>query len=163
VGALRKVEYTYRFAVESVDGATSSREQGDLSDLLHAADPYLFSGGAAPCLDILNAFFASGGADHGAYGGAEWSPFTITAEEFNALIAYLGSPDGRAKFHLDSPVYVVKTPPHVRTAADFHDWKIGEALKDPHHHLNRPERRMRVNGELVSFREYWEHRKKQGT
>ena len=163
MSALRKVEFTHRFAVETVDGARSSREQGDLSDLLHAADPYLFSGGAAPCLDILNAFFASGGADHGAYGGAEWSPFTITADEFNALIAYLGTPNGRAKFHLDSPVYVVDTPPHVRTAADFHDWKIEEAPKDPSHHLTRPERRMRVNGELVSFREYWEHKKAQRT
>ena len=87
MSALRKVEFTHRFAVETVDGATSSSEQGDLSDLLHAADPYLFSGGAAPCLDILNAFFASGGADHGAYGGAEWCPFTITADEFDALLA----------------------------------------------------------------------------
>ncbi len=162
MGALRRVEYTYLFAVEAVDGSTSSREQGDLSDLIHAADPYLFSGGAAPCLDILNAFFASGGADHGSHGGAEWSPFTIGDEEFNALLAYLGTSDGQAKFHLDSPVHVAATPPHIRTAADFHDWKIDEALKDPSHHLNRPERRMRVNGELVSFREYWEHKKKNG-
>jgi hypothetical protein len=159
VGALRRVEYTYVFAVEAVDGSTSSREEGDIADLIHAADPYLFLGGAAPSLTILNDFFAGGGAERGPNGGAEWTPFTITAEEYDALMAYLGTPAGQAKFRLDSPVQVADTPPHVFSVADFHDWKIEEALKDPHHYLNRPERRMRVNGQLVSFREYWEHKR----
>jgi len=160
VGALRKVSYTYQFAVPAADGSISSDEEGDLSDLLHTADPYLFSGGAAPSLDILNHFFSTGGREHGVC-GAEWATFTITQEEFEALLAYLDSPDGRAKFRIEHAVHVADTPPNVRTVPDFHDWKIEEALKNPNHYLNNSDRRLLVNGLFVTFPEYWRERKKQ--
>jgi hypothetical protein len=160
VGALRRISYTYRFAVPAVDGSISSEEEGDIADLLHCAEPHLFHGGAAPSLDILNHFFSTGGRDHGV-SGAEWAPFTITAEEFDALLAFLDSAEGRAKFRIDRPVHVVATPADVRTVPDFHDWKIEEALKDPNHYLNNSERRLLVNGLFVTFPEYWASRKKQ--
>ena len=162
MGGLRKVSYTYQFAVPAADGSISSAEEGDLSDLLHAADPYLFSGGAAPTLAILNNFFAAGGLDHGIC-GAEWTPFTISADEFAALLAYLDAPEGRAKFHIQHAVHVAATPPHVESVADFHDWKIEEALKDPSHHLNHTQRRLLLNGQYVTFPEYWASRRKRTT
>jgi hypothetical protein len=154
------VAFTYQFAVPAVDGSISSEEEGDLSDLLHSADPHLFSGGAAPSLAVLNHFLSTGGREHG-IDGAEWAPFTISAEEYDTLLAYLNSPAGRAKFHIQHPVHVAATPPHVRSVPDFHDWKIEEALKDPNHYLNNSDRRLLVNGLFVTFPEYWATRKKQ--
>jgi len=160
VGALRRVAFSYHFAVAAVDGSISSEEEGDLSDLLHFADPHLFHGGQAPSLDILNHFFASGGRDHG-ISGAEWTPFTISVEEFDALLAYVNSPEGQKKFHLRNTVRVVATPASVKSVPDFHDWKIEEALKDPNHYLNNSDRRMLLNGLFVTFPEYWAGLKKQ--
>jgi hypothetical protein len=162
VGGLRKVTFTYTFAVAAADGSISSEEEGDLSDLLHSADPHLFHGGDAPSLTILNHFFSTGGREHG-ISGAEWTPFTITPEEFDALVAYLNTPGDRAKFHLQHPVRVVATPPEVRSVPDFHDWRIEEALKDPSHYLNNSNRRLLVNGLFVTFPEYWATRKKRAT
>jgi hypothetical protein len=148
------VAFSYQFAVAAVDGSISSDEEGDLSDLIHFADPHLFHGGQAPSLDVLNHFLATGGRDHG-ISGAEWAPFTITAEEFDTLLAYLNAPAGQKKFHLHEPVRVVATPAHVKSVPDFHDWKIEEALKDPNHYLNNSDRRLLVNGLFVTFPEYW--------
>jgi hypothetical protein len=160
MGGLRKVAFSYQFAVAAADGSISSDEEGDLSDLIHFADPHLFHGGQAPSLDILNHFLATGGRDHG-ISGAEWSPFTISTDEFEALMAYLNSPEGQAKFHLHDPVRVAVTPERVASVADFHDWKIEEALRDPNHYLNNSDRRMLLNGLYLTFPEYWATLKKQ--
>lgn len=159
MGALRGVSFTYKFAVTAVDGSISSNEDGDLSDLLSFADPHLFHGGEAPSLAILNHFFATGGRESG-ISGAEWTPFTITADEFDALLSFLNAPEGQSKFHLRAPVRVVTTPAHVRSVPDFHDWKIEQALKDPHHYLNNSERRLLLRGLFVTFPEYWAEQKK---
>lgn len=159
MGGLRRVNFTYQFAVAAVDGSISSEEDGDLADLLHFADPHLFHGGEAPGFEILNHFFQSGGRD-GGISGAEWTPFAITREEFDALIAFLNAPEGQAKFRIGCPVRVVATPANVKSVRDFHDWKIEEALKDPGHYLNNSDRRLLINGLFLTFPEYWTELKK---
>jgi hypothetical protein len=158
--ALLAVKYNYLFPVADDDGKTSSEELGDISDLLRAAEPYLFGSGLIPPLNVVNNLLATGSSDHGMGGGAEWEPFALSDEGFDAFVRYLNSPAGRRKFHNEKPVVVAHTPVEVQTAEDFQDWKIDEALKDPAHHLNSPERNCSLNGRLVTFREYWQDSKR---
>lgn len=159
---MRKVNYTYLFPVADVDGESSSVEFGDVSDLLRAADSYLFTGGHIPPLRIINSFLATGRSDHGMSGGAEWEPFALTDAEFENLVNFLDTPEGRAKFHIGKQITIVQPPANILTHLDYSDWKIEEALNDPTHHLNSPNRVAHLaNGELVTFREYWEESKHQ--
>jgi hypothetical protein len=158
---LRAVKYNYLFPVADADGTQSSEELGDISDLLRAAVPYLFADGPIPPLSVVNDLLATGCSDLGMSGGAEWEPFALSDAEFEAFVGYLDSPAGRRKFHIKKAVIVASVPSEVRTTEDFSSWKIDEALKDPTHHLNSPERKGVLNGKRVTFREYWEDSKRQ--
>jgi hypothetical protein len=45
--------------------------------------------GIIPPLHVLNAYLATGGTNGGMGPGTTWKPFTITADEYTDLIAYL--------------------------------------------------------------------------
>jgi hypothetical protein len=60
---LLAVKYSYLFPVADDDGNTSSEEVGDISDLLRAAEPYLFGSDVIPPLSVVNNLLSTGHSD----------------------------------------------------------------------------------------------------
>ena len=67
--------------------------------------PYLTCHGVIPPRDVLNEVLSSGGGDAGMSPGAVWEPFSISEDEYTALVADLLELDlhdvatsGRARF-----------------------------------------------------------------
>lgn len=66
--------------------------------------PYLTACGVFPPLHIANAIFSSGGSTGGMSPGATWQPFTISKEEYKALVTAVNN----------TPLHEIK--PHARYA-----------------------------------------------
>jgi hypothetical protein len=53
--------------------------------------PYFSACGVFPPLHIVNEVFSSGGGGGGMSPGASWEPFTVSEEEYNALVEAVGN------------------------------------------------------------------------
>ena len=156
--SLKKINYQYLLPVAGKDGSTECAVEGDVLDLLSNADPYNFL--PLPPLRIINSFLYKGSNDLGMGGGASWAPLQLSETDYNELVDYLKSPEGKERFPYDGRIALVDVPENVCTMADLSVWKIDEALKDPDHHLNSDVKNARLaDGRMVTFREYWEHEK----
>lgn len=157
---LRVLSFNYISPMADEDGNDRMPGWGDLMQLLRAADPYTFLPPEMPPLRILNSFLATGISDHGMSGGAEWEPFEVSEQEYQDLLAHLATQHGRERFPYEGEIILLDPPDWVKTVEDLSEWKIDEALKDPDHHLNGPEKKaMLPDGRMVTFREYWEWEK----
>ena len=135
--SLRRFAYKRLFPVADEDGTRDIETVGDISDLIRDGNGYLIMDGKIPPVHILNDFFSLGLSDLGMGGGAEWAPFEISHQEFQDLLAYLETEQGKKKFGVNGGIKVETPPAEIKTVEHFSTWRLKVAFEDPTHPIHK--------------------------
>ena len=99
-----------------------------------------------PPLSVLNNIFITGGVDAGMSGCSEWSPFTISTDEYLQLVNYCN----KNKYH------IIEAPEWVQTLSDFQvlEFEIDSGVP-PEEHKKLSDAESKAQAELKKSVRNW--------